>query len=181
IGEGGAGGSIGEGGAGGSTGEGGSIGEGGAGGSTGEGGGPVVGGDTCAAALPLQIGTNQGTWAGAVNDYDPEGDDGESCTDGYPAAGPDVAYTIDLLAGQTLSVTLADGSSDESIYIVTDCADPVGTCVAGEDNGGAETAVYTATDDITVFVIADQYGTGSNIPFTLDAIVATAPDGWTCS
>lgn len=123
--------------------------------------------DQCAGALTLACGTINltGSTAGALNDYNP-GTGG--CT-GYTAAGLDVVYKVNATAGQSLNLVYTS-SADASIYIVTDCADPVGTCVAGADetvSGQAETLTYVFTHSGTHYVVLDSYGTSTFGSYTL--------------
>ena len=72
---------------------------------------------------------------------------------------------------------------DASLYIVTDCADPMGTCVVGADDGGsggAEVVSFMNTTGATVtyFIICDAYGSGSG-PATLAIVSAVATEGTT--
>ena len=65
-----------------------------------------------------------------LNDYDlgPS----NSCT-GYPTSGPDEVYEICLPPGGTVSLTFEELQYDGSVYLVTDCNDLPGSCVAGDD------------------------------------------------
>ena len=124
--------------------------------------------DTCDGAIPIEnctSGVIEGDLTWANNDYDP-GSGG--CT-GYSAAGNDVVYVVDLEAGNLVNLFLF-GGWDESLYIVTDCADPVGSCVAGADAtvGAGETIAWEVTMDGTYYIICDAYGTGNGTTFTLD-------------
>lgn len=115
--------------------------------------------DRCDGAIAIprcESGTIAGDLTLALNDYDPS-IPGPSCT-GYSAAGPDVTYVMDLLAGDQVHLFYY-GGYDESFYIVTDCADMT-TCVAGADAtvGTGETIDWTATADGTYYVIVDKYG-----------------------
>lgn len=123
--------------------------------------------DQCAGAIALPCGTLNlaGSTAGALNDYNP-GTGG--CT-GYTAAGLDVVYKVTATVGQSLNLTYTS-SADASLYIVTDCADPVGTCVAGADetvSGQAETLTYAFTHAGTYYVVLDSYGTSTFGNWTL--------------
>lgn len=121
--------------------------------------------DTCEDAIDL-CGLADGTGAfnaayttvGANNDYDPGGF-GNVCT-GYSAAGGDVVYSVCLGTGGTLDLTQT-GTHDMSLYLITDCSDPTGSCVVGSDNccsGADEIISYTNTGGPTTFyVIVDGY------------------------
>ncbi|MFN8546780.1 MAG: T9SS type A sorting domain-containing protein [Candidatus Eisenbacteria bacterium] len=90
--------------------------------------------DTCASAIPVPRcanGTMLGTTYLAVGNYDP-GEPWPSCT-GSHEYGPDVVYRFDLFRGDVLNVTLYPFRTDAGIYLVTDCSDVHGSCVAGAD------------------------------------------------
>ncbi len=123
--------------------------------------------DQCAGAIALSCGTINlsGSTSGALNDYNP----GTAGCTGYTAAGLDVVYQVTATPGQVLSL-IYTSSADASLYIVTDCADPVGTCVAGADEtvgGQAETLTYAFTHSGTYYVVLDSYGTSTFGSYTL--------------
>jgi hypothetical protein len=125
--------------------------------------------DTCDGAIVIErctSGVIEGDMTGGNDDYSP-GVYPESCT-GFSAAGNDVVYVMDLLAGDEvfLSFSYVD-YFDESLYIVTDCADPAGTCVIGEDSGHPEEISWTCTADGTYYVICDAWSSGTGGAFTL--------------
>ena len=87
-------------------------------------------GDTCASATVISPGSlpfvEDSTLAGAGNDINP-GTIG--CA---PGGGNDVVYSFTPAATDTYSIGVTPLSPfDASLYIVTDCANPQGTCVAG--------------------------------------------------
>lgn len=112
--------------------------------------------NTCDGALPLPIcQTFTVDNCGATNDYSP-GSGG--CT-GYSANGLDLVYMVDLVANQQLTVTGVT-TFDNAIYLITDCGDPVGSCVAGADAtvSGTETLVFDAgANPGTYYLILDGY------------------------
>jgi hypothetical protein len=113
---------------------------------------------------------------GAANDYDP-GIPGPSCT-GYPAAGKDMVYRVEAVLGDVMDFTYLQQTADASFYIVTDCADSSGTCVAGADatvSGEPESIHYIAPSSATYYVILDSYGTDSGGPWTLDFNISWPP------
>ncbi|MBN1826238.1 MAG: hypothetical protein JW958_08225 [Candidatus Eisenbacteria bacterium] len=88
------------------------------------------------------------------------------CT-GYATDGPDVVYEICLEPGGSIDVTQT-GTNDMALYLITDCADPLGSCVIGSDNcctGVDEYFVYTSVAGGTYYLIVDAYsstgGTGT--------------------
>ncbi len=124
--------------------------------------------DVCSGAIVL-IGTGSldGDTAPYANDYDP-GSGG--CTDGYPEAGNDATYVVDLNAGDTISMTYTQHNLDGAFYMVTDCSNVAGTCVAGADatvTGQPETIYFTVPTTGTYYIILDSYTAGGG-PWTLD-------------
>lgn len=121
-------------------------------------------GDTCAsatvinpAALPF---LEDSTLLGAGNDINP-GPGG--CVAG---AGNDAVYSFTPTATDTytIGVTPID-SFDASLYIVTDCANPAGTCIAGVNTGEfdrGESLVLTLNSGIRYFVVVDTPGIDNN-------------------
>jgi len=123
--------------------------------------------DVCEDALPLPNGDFEldVDTSLANDDYDP----GYGGCTGYSAAGTDLVWYTDLDAGQTITV-LMYADFDDSIYLVTDCADVVNSCVAGDDAyPDGSTFTYTATVADRYYLIVDGYSgsgtatvTGSN-------------------
>ncbi len=115
---------------------------------------PPEPGDTCDTALPL----GDGPFAFEVdlclfeNDYSPSYG---GCT-GWSANGPEVVYEVYLEPGGVLDVC-EDGGFDLSIYLVTDCNDIDGTCVAGDDSGNPECINYTSTGGGMYYLMVDAY------------------------
>ncbi|MFZ5440711.1 MAG: hypothetical protein ACOZQL_11940 [Myxococcota bacterium] len=168
---GGSGGGMTGGGGGGSTGGGGGGGgmTGGGGGSTGGGGGSndggmgdggmMMGGETCEMATPITAGTpvtGQDT-ASATDDYDGSGTRCEGST------APDRAYSIEVPAGQKLTVVVTpDMAFDPTLSLADSAANCNVTCIAGRDNGSEgdpETLTYTntGTAPATIFIVVDGY------------------------
>jgi len=108
-----------------------------------------------------------------TNQYDP-GSDG--CT-GYPATGPEAVYMVTLQPGQTFfaSANPVDGFIDLAVYLVTDCADVAGSCVAGDDSGNPEEISYLSEDGGTYYLMIDTYSScGSGlVGVTFDGVVAS--------
>lgn len=116
-------------------------------------------GDDCAtatvinpAALPF---SEESTLVGATNNVDP-GFGG--CA---PGPGADVVYTFTPAATDTYIVgaTPQTSSFDLSLYIVTDCANPGGTCVAGANNrsfGKGEALKVTLNAGTQYFIVVDN-------------------------
>lgn len=124
--------------------------------------------DTCAGAIEFVCGQtiNQTIDTSfATNDY--QLPDLGSCT-GFNSAGPDIVYTIVIPPGGTVNFTLnttpPNGTGfDGSIYLITDCDDPTGSCLAGGDgcNALAEVDAFGYTNETastqTTFLIVDGF------------------------
>lgn len=136
---------------------------------------PTPENDTCEGALVLPMGTSfTTTTCGATNDYDP-GSGG--CT-GFAAAGLDIVYYVDLVENQQFTVA-CQTDYDIAIYLITDCADPVGSCVAGADDtvsAGYEEIIFDAGDAPgRYYLILDAYSSTAfgDFEVTVDGVVAT--------
>ena len=136
--------------------------------------------DRCEGAIDIprcSAGTVNGDTYGARNDYDP-GSGG--CSSGYPEAGKDVVYVMNLLAGDVVDMTYTQLQYDTAFYVVTDCSNVAGTCIVGADDtytGEPEVIHFVAPADDAYFVILDAYGTDSGGPWTMDYnIYCPAPE-----
>jgi len=102
------------------------------------------------------------------------------CT-GYTAPGPDAFFKIFLLEGETFNVT-EDGTCDMVMYLFTDCADPLASCVVGSDNccsGAQELITYTAEADGWFYLGVDTYtAAGCLVTVTIEAPVAADDVNW---
>jgi len=126
--------------------------------------------DTCAGALPLPCGniSLSGSTAFATHDYTPLASGTGGCT-GFTALGRDVVYSRNAVAGDILNISYTS-SADGSVYIVTDCTNPSGTCVAGKDatvSGQAETLSYTFPTTGLYYLILDSFGANTSGTWTL--------------
>ena len=119
--------------------------------------------DLCdgAIGIPYGVFSIDGTTDLANDDYDPYDDiNFTSCT-GYTAAGADVVYCVNLVEGDSFSVTMTTDGWDDSIYLITDCDDPVNSCVAGADDyPDGSTFTYVATTTGKYYLIVDAYSGG---------------------
>jgi Abnormal spindle-like microcephaly-assoc'd, ASPM-SPD-2-Hydin len=120
-------------------------------------------GDTCANATVINPGalpfTDQGSLAGAANDIDP----GAGCAAG---GGNDVVYSFTPSQGgvYTIGVTPID-PTDLSLYVITDCANPAGTCVAGANVQGfnrGEVVTPTLNAGTRYFIVVDTVNPDPN-------------------
>ncbi len=134
--------------------------------------------DTCAGAFEIPRcsgGSLQGDNTWANNDYDP-GDGG--CTGGYAERGRDVAYFMNLVAGDVVDMTYTQLQYDAAFYIVTDCANVPGTCLVGADgtiSGQPEVIHWVAPANGTYFVILDCYYLNYGGLWTLDYTITCPP------
>ena len=133
--------------------------------------------DRCAGAIRISCGSIfiSGSTADACPDYTlPEG----GCT-GFAADGRDVVYKVGAFPGDSLSLDYQQDQADASIYIVTDCSNPSGTCVAGSDHtlvGGHETLSYKFPSAGTYYIILDSFSPGSGGTWTASGALVCAPD-----
>jgi hypothetical protein len=142
--------------------------------------------DNCAGAIPLQCSNVNisGTTAFATHDYTPFASGLGGCT-GFTAFGRDIVYYINAGAGDGLDL-LYTNTADGSIYVITDCTNPTGTCVAGADatlTGQPEHLLYTFPSTGVYYLILDSFGTNTGGTFTLTGqvicnVVPTARRSW---
>jgi hypothetical protein len=125
--------------------------------------------DRCEAALLLSCGNIMlsGNTDQATNDYT-FADPINSCT-GYAADGKDVVYKMNVGPGDSLWVnyrTVTDGS----VYLVTDCSNIDGSCVAGADHvalpGETEQLRYKFVTGGEYYLILDSYAPGTSGDWT---------------
>jgi hypothetical protein len=121
----------------------------------------LAGGDTCSAAtaLPQSVGLIEGTLDGATDDYNAA--DIGGCT-GFSSVGPDVVYTIDLAAGETLDVSMTAEDADGAMYIVDACPPTGVSCVDGSDRAGTSvtetaTATNTSGGPKSYWIVVDEF------------------------
>ena len=84
-------------------------------------------------------------------------------TGGWGAASSDHAYAFTPAEDGELTITLS--GFDSNLYVVTDCGDVDGTCVAGDEEIGSaatETVTVELTGGVTYYVIVDGWGNFSN-------------------
>jgi len=138
-------------------------------------------GDTCADATFIPPGPIAITadLTAATNAADP-GRDGCLDVADLHYTGRDLLYRVDFARGQALDVTmLGDGGWEEALYLVRDCENPLGNCIAaGRPAGDGVRLQYTALEDETLWLVCDSWGVGPR-PFTLtgslDDITAADP------
>jgi len=144
--------------------------------------------DTCADAVAspadFEI-AGDGTWSGSTgedwvtDDYSGAGPTVGTCIYAGDSVAPDVIYYFDVANGSgsiDLEMDPATGF-DAVLWMVTDCADPVGSAVNCADDvagGSAETLSLSGLADGRYYVICDGYG-GSNGEFDLNVTGASVP------
>jgi len=139
--------------------------------------------DTCNPDYSIACGTGvlNGDMTTDHNDYDPLSG---GCATGYPEAGKDVAYKMDLPSGAVIDMTYYTPNWDASFYIVTDCSNVPGTCVIGADAAGdTEVIHYVVPTAGTYWLILDHYGTNTGGgPWSLNYTIncETEPTGACC-
>ncbi len=138
---------------------------------------PPPANDVCAGAINLDdFGVGGGfslDLCDYLNDYSP-GSGG--CT-GYSANGPDAVYYAVLPAGGELNVTMTGNSVDASLYLITDCGDPVGSCVIGSDDTWSAPNIeefnFTGAAAGTYYLIVDAYSGCGVVDVTINGMVPT--------
>ncbi|MCK6549686.1 pre-peptidase C-terminal domain-containing protein [Myxococcota bacterium] len=128
--------------------------------------------DVCAGAIDVTAGGSfSGDTRSATANYSP-GSGG--CTR-FAENSRDVAYRATLAAGERLQATLT-ASWDAALYVVTDCGDPVNTCVAGQDDGNPEVVDFTSATGGSYFIIVDGYGSAAGT-YGLDVTISPPVTG----
>jgi hypothetical protein len=141
--------------------------------------------DTCAGAVTIPGTPGSSSYTGDItfanNDYNCTA----SCVSYLGHSGKDVTYTITLAAGCEVCVTLNQSvmTWNGGVYMVTDCADVDGTCVAGASgwlpSGEDETFCYSYTGSYTetYYIIVDGRDGGGAGSFQLDVDVSCPVTG----
>jgi len=121
--------------------------------------------DTCDGAIEIErctSGEAVGIIDDANNDYDPEDDLGNSCTNNFAAVGPDLVWMVDLEVDDIIHCVMDANEPgpyfDASLYLIYDCEDPVNSCVIGSDAGNPEEFTWTCDVARTYYIICDAYG-----------------------
>jgi hypothetical protein len=134
------------------------------------------GADVCAGSPKLECGpiNESGNTGCATSNYTLPASN--PCT-GFTAAGRDVVYTLNVPAGASINLTYTS-TADASFYIITDCANPSGTCVVGADatlTGQPEVINYVFGVAGTYYLILDSFGTNTSGGWTLTGTFACPP------
>ncbi len=126
--------------------------------------------DTCASAMPIVGGTR------LVDDlarFSNQFAVSSSCSGASSTVGPDAVYRVDMAANDTLSATVTPlGDLLPTVYVLTDCAAPQTSCVAGSTatNGAAHLDYHAATAR-SVYLVVDARFPGLDNTFQLDVDV----------
>jgi len=148
---------------------------------------PAPANDTCAGAPVVPSGEGLYVYTGdttyASNDYD-----ADSCFGTLGHNGPDVAYEVTVPGNCRVCPTLYQSTMtwNGGVYLIEDCADSAGTCLAGASGwltgGDDETFCYEDTQTKTYYIIVDGRDGGGAGAFTLDVIVSclVGPSGLAC-
>jgi hypothetical protein len=119
----------------------------------------LAGGESCASAATISPAslpfTDDSSTVGSANDIDPGAG---GCASGL---GPEVVYSFTPSATDTYvaGVTPIGTGFDVSLYIITNCADPSGSCVAGANARGfaeGESLAATLSAGTTYFIVIDS-------------------------
>jgi len=143
----------------------------------------------CQAAIIIPGTPGINVYSGDTSGWDDLYNCSADCVGGGYHTGPDSYYRITLPADSRVCATLDQSVMDwdGGIYLVTDCEDVNGTCVAGASRWWVgwwedETFCYTAPGDETYYLIVDGQGTYDCGAYQLTVAVNTidAPSGLTC-
>ena len=117
---------------------------------------PGVGCDDALTLGPLPF-VGQGTNAGAGDDLDVAGGDCPQAANAMGLKSPDQAWALVAPVAGDYIVKLTS-QFDGAIYVVENCNDAAGSCLAGSNDGGigvAEALTVTLTANQAVFIIVD--------------------------
>jgi hypothetical protein len=142
-------------------------------------------GDTCYSAIRLvgQSGSVSGTFGGTNFLTLPAGVSGGCVVrNNQASSGPDRIYSVDLQAGDLLTVQLTTTLSTAHLYILESCRD-LASCVINNPARGAATLTYHAQVARTVYVVVDASGattTSYTLAHTITPNAACAPGRARC-
>ncbi len=142
-----------------------------------------VANDSCSTATPISASTvildSYGRYTNTLNPGNP-------CAK-QSAPGREGVYAVSLTQGDVLTanVVASDPTTNPSIYLITDCANAVGTCLAGAASLTPEVKLqYVATTTGLVYLVADNDWATDDDAFYLDIRIQTpqcTPGQKTCS
>ena len=150
---------------------------------------PLSANDTCADALMVPGATGSYSYSGDTTFANDDYNCNATCVGGLPHGEMDVAYAITLPAGCEACVSLNQSEMlwNGGVYMVSDCADVDGTCVAGASGWLAgsedETFCYRTEATATYYIIVDGRTNGGFGPFQLDVSVSclAGPSNLVCT
>lgn len=122
------------------------------------------GSDVCADAEPMALPiTANGNIAGATSTINDRIEQS-----GYSWTGNDHFFAMDLTEGQEITINLGHQGYDAGVYIIRDCADPVGSAVHGADvsNTSPETT-FTAAEAGRYVLVVDAFAGATEGTYTL--------------
>jgi hypothetical protein len=148
--------------------------------------------DDCAGALAdepsFTLGPQPGTFLLTGNntfanlDYPLES--GTSCT-GFSHSGRDLVWIVDVPGGHHFTATMSTiGGWDDTLFLIGDCSDAQGSCVAGDrrfPDGSSVTWANPGTEVRRFYLVASAHSTGTG-EFTIEASItqetARSPSSW---
>jgi len=143
--------------------------------------GNTCGGAILVDAVPYQ---DSGTTVGTGNEYSYAAGACPGETSGWSAASDEVVYafTPEVSGVYTIAFTT---TWDSTVWVVTDCADVNGTCVAGADNGEPETVIVELVAGTTYYIMGGPYenidpGAGGDYTLTISDVCLPVCDGTSC-
>lgn len=135
--------------------------------------------DDCAGALANgdTIGPGFGVFARtgdnalATNDYPLPS--GNACT-GYAHTGRDMVWIVDMPATSWFTATMTTtGHWDDTLFLISDCGNPAGSCIAGDNrvpDGSRVTTINLDPFPVRYYLVASGYAAGAG-EFRLDGIL----------
>lgn len=123
-------------------------------------------GDRCFDAVTL---ASTDTFTGSFTDYSADLDPGVGgciLDDGLTQPGPDAVFEITLNGGDLLTADLTTTAFGASMYMLTDCGDPAGSCAWAAPRAD-QMEFYAPTSD-TYYLVVDTTSFSASEDFTLD-------------
>ena len=122
-------------------------------------------GDTCASAHPVNSMpfSFQGSTVDATDQYSYTAGQCPPETGGWGSGSKDEVFTFTPAVNATFEIIL-DAGFDSNLYVITDCSDAGGSCVAGDEDPGtaaAEELILDLTAGVTYYIIVDGYSGAS--------------------
>jgi hypothetical protein len=139
-------------------------------------------GDTCANALPLPLVGGTGRAAGVLAGFTNTIGDRIEVT-GYSWSGSDVFYAVEAPANTQFTVTLDDkGTFDGGVYVISDCANPVGSVFAGLDTTPTRPLTFSNGANTRFVIVVDAWQGATSGTYELTVATAgAAPAATACA